>query len=73
MTGDDLLSLVQTTIIAGFTVEYSFDVGEFLDRYFRDRDITAQRVFLAYPYMITQLCLVTEVLKLPGVDEMIES
>lgn len=58
-------------MIAGFTVGYAFDVGEFLARELRDKAIAEQKVILAYPCMIILLCLTTGVLDILGVDKMI--
>lgn len=60
-------------MIAGFTIKYAFDVGELLSRELRDRAIAKYKPFLAYPCMITQLCLVEGVLEILGFDEMIEA
>lgn len=53
--GDDVLSLVCTTVIESFTAGNAFDVGEFLALELRDWVVRGQKALLAYPCMIKQI------------------
>lgn len=39
----------------------------------RDHTVRGKKLLLAYPCMITQLCLAVEVLELPGIDEFLKA
>lgn len=71
-TGDDILSPVWAAMIVSFIIGYKFDVVELLSQDIRDHVVGGKKALLAYPSMITQICLVVGVLELPGIDEMIE-
>ncbi|KAF3648907.1 hypothetical protein FXO38_17937 [Capsicum annuum] len=71
--GDDVLRPVWADMLAGFTAGCAFDVGELLARELRVRKIGSQKAFLAYPCMITQICLALGVMELLGIDEMIDT
>lgn len=71
--GNDVLSSIQTTMIDGFIVGNEFDVVTFLSREIRDYGVGGEKALLAYPCMITQLCLDVGILKHPRIDEIIEA
>lgn len=57
-TKGNVLNPVRVTLIIGLMDGYKFDVGEFLDQEIRDRAVGSEKLLLAYPCMITQVCLV---------------
>lgn len=72
-TEDNMLSPVSANFIVGFMTSYEFDIKEFLARYIRDQDIGGEKLLLAYPCLITQLCLAIGVQELLDINKMIES
>lgn len=52
-------------MIAEFKGGYEYDAGEFLAWELRDWVVGGERSLLAYPCMITQICLAAGVLELP--------
>lgn len=60
-------------MIAGFIVVYKFNIKEFLDWGMRYQAIGIKKSLMAYPSMISQLCLATGVQEIPRVDKMIKA
>lgn len=73
ITGDNILSLIWEDLIAGFRASYDFDVWEFLAREMRERSIEGQKLLLAYPYLISKLCLTVGLQELSGIDKLVET
>lgn len=60
-------------MIVNFIVEYALYVSEYLARELRDPLVAVQNELLAYPYMISQICLAVKVFRIPYIYEMIEA
>lgn len=56
----------------GLMTGYEFNMGEFLAQEIQDRAVGREKILLAYPCMITQMCFTVGVQELPGIDELIE-
>lgn len=53
-----MLILIRVALIIGLIAGYEFDVRDFLAREIRDRAVGGDKLLLAYPCMIMQLCFV---------------
>lgn len=64
---------MRATIISYFIAAYEFDVGEILAWDMKYRVVGGGKSLLAYPYLITQLCLAAGVWDLLGIKEIIDA
>lgn len=69
-TGDSVLSPVHT-LIAKITIGYDFNVEKFISREIHNW-AAGTNVVLAFPFILTQICLEDCVFELPNVDHFIK-
>lgn len=71
-TGDNILNLVWTILLAGLMVGYEFDIVQFIFREICGRALGVDKVILAFPCLAPQICLEVRVPELSDVDHYIE-
>lgn len=52
-----MLSRVRAAIIVELIASYEFDIGEFLAQEIRNQVVVSDKFLLAYPCIITQMCI----------------